>query len=182
MGSRQGGRVASVKVTGVAELEAFLRDQIAREDLNPAKGQLRQGTKTIANDYLIPELKATAASSGVPIAPAMAATARTRTDRLVVVTIGRVNPKLSGFKSAVGIAKAEKQGRKRHSQSMRTSLAWGSDLGPHPSNPGNPYGVPRNEQGYWVRATIARPDVFQTVKEKYQELLGQILNDYGRYR
>jgi hypothetical protein len=170
MASRSGARFVGAKFIGVAELEAFLRDQIAGEDLNPAKRDLRQGTKVIANDILIPALKDAAESSGVPIASRIAATARTRTDRFVTVTIGRgVNPKLSGYK----------RGSK---QSWRTSLAWGSDLGPHPDAPRNRYGVPRNPSGYWARSTISRPDIFNAVKDAYQELLGQILNDYGKYR
>jgi len=183
MGSRSGTRGVSINPRGVRELDAFLRDQIAREDLNPAKRQLRQGTKVIATNDLIPELQKAAAGSGVPIAPAMAATARTRTDRIVTVRIGAVNPKgLRGFKRGRGEGKATTSGyRTRNSQSDRTTLAYGSDRGPHPSNTrSNPYGVPRNEGGYWVAPGVAA--AFDRVKSAYSDLLGQILRDYGRYR
>lgn len=183
MGSRSGSRGVSINPQGLRELDAFLRDQIAREDLNPAKRDLRQGTKAIANAELIPVLQQAADASGVPIAPAMARTARTRTDRIVTVRIGAVNPRgLRGFRSGRGQAKAGSSGyRTRNSQSDRTTLAYGSDRGPHPSNKvSNPYGVSRNEAGYWVAPGVAA--AFDRVKRAYVDLLGQIMRDYGRYR
>lgn len=182
MASRSGTRAITAKVKGVAELDAFLRDQIAREDLNPAKRDLRQGTKRIAEAVLIPALKASAQGTGREMASRMADTARARTDRYVTVRIGAVNPKLSGFKKGVGIQKAERQGRKRHSQSYRTTLAWGSDKGPWPGNPINNYGIQRSDRGTWVLPTVTETQTWNDVKDAYQKLLGQILADYGRYR
>ena len=178
--SRMGMRGITVKTKGLRELDRFLDEQIAGEDLNPAKRQLRQGTKVIATDVVIPALKAGAESSGVPQAPKMAATARTRTDRVVFVRIGAVNPKLSGFKRGIGHGRADSQGRKRNSASYRTTLAWGSDKGPHPENPTNVYTVPRSPLGYWVKPSIS--GVLPEVKARYAALLDQILRDYGKYR
>jgi hypothetical protein len=190
MGSRTGSRGVTVKTIGLQKLDAFLRDQIAAEDLNPAKKELRQGTKVIGNDVVIPALKAGAEASGVPQAPAMAATARVRSDRIVFVRIGGVNPKLSGFKRGIGPARRAAGGKT--SQSHRTSLAWGSDKGPHPDArapkdgkahagaPANRYSVARRDGGYWVVQSISK--VVPEVREQYNALLGRILNSYGRYR
>lgn len=186
MGSRSGSAGVSVKVKGLKELDAFMRDQIAAEDLGTARKALRQGTKKIATDVLIPALKTSAAASGVPTAPAMAATARTRTDRIVTVRIGTVNPKLSGFKRGIGQGKAKaatsSTGRvgSKTSQGYRTGLAYGSDRGPHPLSPHNRYGVPRNEAGYWVGPAITK--AFTDVRSAYMQLLDDLLRDYGRYR
>lgn len=166
--SRQGGMSSSVQVTGVKELSKFLTEQIAREDLNPANRMLRQGTQEIARDILIPAIKANAASNPTPQAKAVAATTKTRSDRIVFVNAGRTNPKLSGYKRGTP-------------QRQRTSLAFGSDLGPHPKSKVNHYGVPRNESSYWFRKTVSDPAVFQKVKAAYDELLGRVLRSYGRY-
>ena len=154
---------ASVRVSGVKEVQAFMRDQIAEQDLKPATGELRAGTKAIANDLLIPELKAAAAASGVPIAAAMAATARARADRVVVVKIGAANPKLSGF-------------RRGKDAKYRTGMAWGSEHG------GGHYGADRNSAGYWVRPLVTGTELFGKVRDAYDDLIGRILASYGRHR
>lgn len=154
---------ASVRVTGVKDVQAFMRDQIADQDLKPATGELRAGTKAIANDLLIPELKAAAAASGVPIAVAMANTARARADRVVVVKIGAANPKLSGF-------------RRGKDAKYRTGMAWGSELG------GEHYGVARNGAGYWVRPLVTGTELFGKTRDAYDDLIGRILAKYGRHR
>jgi hypothetical protein len=153
----------SVSVRNVKEVQAFMRDQIADRDLKPATGDLRAGTKQIALELIIPELKRAAAQSGVPIAIAMADTARAKADRVVVVKIGAANPKLSGF-------------RRGKDTKYRTGMAWGSEMG------GGKYAVSRNESGYWVRPLMTSSGVFTKVKDAYAELLGRILADYGKYR
>lgn len=193
MASRQGAVQLYADRDGLYDVQRTLA-LIAAEDLNVAKRELRQGTKRIAEERLIPALWMGANSSGVPIAPALAQTARARTDRVVTVRIGAVNPKLSGFKRG----KASKRGgrqllnpttdrnsktpQKAYSQEQRTSLAWGSDLGPHPSNPVNHYGVPRNNRGYWVKSTVAANGTWESVAKAYEDLLDQLLRDYGKYR
>lgn len=177
MGSRTGGR--SVTFNNIDKVQAVL-NEISKDQLNVAKGELRQGTKAIANRIVIPALQVGAAGSGVPIAPKLAETARTRTDRVVTVRIGMTNPKLSGFNR-----KRKNKGSKPrpiNSQSQRTTLAYGSDRGPHPSNPQNHYGVGRNARGYWVLPTIASNGTWQAVKAEYQALLYRLLMEYGENR
>ena len=186
MGSRKGGQTLTIRVKGADELSAFMRDEIAREDLNVAKRELRQGSKKIAAEIFIPALKRAAASSGVPIAPAMADTARAQSDRLVVVMVGKVNPKLSGFRKGVGSKKGgagtSSTGRvgSKTSQGYRTTLAFGSNLGPHPAASRNRYGVSRSGSGYYVQPAIVA--AFSEVKKAYNNVLSRILADYGKYR
>ena len=185
MGSRKGG--FTYKVENVRIVEDTLK-QIAKVDLNPAKRDLRQGTKDIANERLIPALKMSAYGSGVPIAPAMADTMRTRTDRMVTVRVGAVNPKLRGFKSGIGEGKAKVRTHKvsgtkltSSSQSYRTTLAFGSDRGPYPGSSVNHYKVSRSDS-HWVKPGLNAPGTFKSVRDAYIALLRQILRDYGEYR
>lgn len=190
MASRSGGRGITAQIKGPKELDAFFRDQIIAEDLNEAKRQLRQGTKVIANDVLIPALKESAKAFS-PLAAKIADTSRTRTDRMVFVRIGAVNPKLRGFKAGKGATKAAKSDTsvgKQTSQSYRTTLAYGSDRGPwgDDANSGlgqrvGRYGFPRNRRGYWVLPTVSSTETWNQVKDAYQQLLDRILHDYGKY-
>lgn len=179
-------------IHGLAEVRRLLA-RIAREDLNVANRELRQGTKRIANDVLIPALKQSARASGVPIAPKMADTLRTRTDRFIHVRVGAVNPKLSGFKKGQGTQKIRRRGNaSASSQGYRTTLAWGSELGPWPNGhavkkdgskgaPVNHYKVGRS-RSHWVASGANAPGTWQSVKRAYQGLLNQILRDYGEGR
>ena len=191
MASRKGGM--TVDIHGLRDVQAVLAN-IRTQDLNVAKRDLRQGTKKIAQDTLIPALTMAANSSGVPIAPAMAKTMRARTDRIVTVQVGGVNPKLSGFKRGVGAKKAkvrtiEGRAATSSSQSYRTTLAWGSERGPWPGGraarrdgtrgePVNHYAVPRS-RSHWVVSGAQAPGTFNAVKAAYRDLLRRILREYG---
>lgn len=152
----------ATRITGVKEVQRFLKDQIADKDLKESTGKLRAGSKAIAEELILPELKAAAARSGVPIAGRIADTARAKADRVVVVKIGATNPKLSGF-------------RRGKDTKYRTGMAWGSEQG------GLRYGVSRNEAGYWVRPLMTGSDTWRKVRDRYQALLADILAEYGRY-
>lgn len=180
MGSRQGGR--SVSISNLSTVIIAL-EGIRKDELDTATGALRRYTRALANNTLIPALKEGAAASGVPIAPAMADTARSRTDRIVTVRIGAVNPKLSGFRRGVGEKKAaslalRKGGHSKSSQSYRTTLAWGSDKGPYPGADVNHYAVGRSNRGHWVLPTLGGP-VFGEIRDKYREFLNALLRKYG---
>lgn len=153
-----------------------------------ANKEMRKGTVKIAKETLIPALKMSAWGSGVPIAPAMAATMRAKSDRVVTVRVGGVNPKLSGFKTGVGDARANKGskanlgGRLATSRNYRTTLAWGSELGPGSTAHGNHYAVGRNTKGYWVQPGVDAPGTLSSVKTAYTALLNSIIDRYSRYR
>lgn len=150
-----------------------------------ANGEMRAGAKKIAQENLIPALRMSAFSSGVPIAPAMAGTMRVKSDRVIAVQVGGVNPKLRGFKRGVGVARQtgrRASGRDATSRSDRTTLAWGSEFGPHPKSAANRYAVPRNNRGYWVQPGVNAPGTLTTVKAAYETLLASIIRKYSRYR
>ena len=153
-----------------------------------ANREMRKGSMKIAQDVVIPALTMSAYSSGVPIAPAMAATMRAKSDRVVTVAVGAVNPKLSGFKRGVGEKRAKKGagglkgGRSATSKNYRTTLAWGSELGPYPGAKHNHYATGRNERGHWVQPGVRAPGTLAAVKDAYAALLNQIIAKYSRYR
>jgi len=157
-----------------------------------ANRELREAAKSIARDILIPQMKRTARSSPVPIARAMAETARPKSDRLIAVQVGGVNPPLSGFRRGRGVKRAgsaqTSSGRQATSRTYRTTLAWGSEFGPkggrvlptrgnnRPGGPVNHYKVPRNERGYWVLPAVE--DVRGKARDRYREALDDIVAKY----
>lgn len=159
---------------GVERVQAVL-SLIERDKLNVAKKELRAGAKEIAQEVLIPALMREAETSGVPIAPIMAATARAKSDRIVTVRIGSVNPKLSNWRS-----KGTGKPRGAKSKSRRTTLAYGSDRGPHPSSKANYYATSRDKSHY-VQPTVDANATWQEVVARYRALLNRLLSDYGKY-
>ena len=161
----------------LSEVEDSLRKQETKE--------LRASAKQIAKDVVIPALKRSAAASPVPIAPAFADTARPKSDRVVMVQIGGVNPKLSGFKSHVGTRRAKKGagslkgGREATSKNYRTTLAWGSELGPYPGSKHNHYAVGRSTS-WWVRA--GTQEAIPGALERYEYALSKIIARAGANR
>ena len=172
-------------------------------DLIPARlsanREMRAAAKSIAEDLLIPQMKRTARSAPVPIARAMAETARAKSDRLIMVQVGGVNPPLSGFRRGIG-TKRRKSGaagrtsgrREATSRTFRTTLAWGSEFGPKggrakpsrgPNTPAgavNHYKVQRNERGYWVIPAVE--DVQVRAVERWEQALESVIDRYIRFR
>lgn len=166
MAATKAGRV---DIHGIAAVNAVLA-KIAKEDLNPARKALRDGSKRIANDTVIPALKIAANASGVPIAPRMADTMRAASDRVVFVRVGGVNPRLSGFRR-----------RSKSSKPYRTTLAWGSELGPYPGAKVNHYDATRS-RSHWAAKGAGSPATWAKAKREYQDLLDRVLREYGRPR
>jgi len=162
-----------------------------------ANREMRAAAKAIGQDILIPQMKRTARSAPVPIARAMAETARAKSDRLIMVQVGGVNPPLTGFKRGVG-TKRRKGGaagrtsgrREATSRTFRTTLAWGSEFGPKggrarpsrgantPSGPVNHYKVPRREGGYWVLPAV--DDVHNRATGRWEDAINHIIAKYTR--
>lgn len=139
--------------------------------------ELRKQTKTMSERVIIPEVQARGRATGRPFDEAMAATARAFNDRLPVVKVGAVNPKVSGFKrTAVGDRKT-----------ARGQLAWGSEKGPkggarrgkHAAKGVNYYGKPRNETGYWVYWAINSAKVTRGVIQGYGEVVDTIFEKWA---
>lgn len=161
-----------------------------------ANREMRNAAKGIATDLLIPQMKRTARSAPVPIARAMAETARAKSDRLIMVQVGGVNPPLSGFKRGVGAKRAKGRtggvGRDASSRTFRTTLAWGSEFGPKggrrqptragwksPSGAVNHYKVPRSERGYWVLPAVE--DVMVKAQDRWEYALQAVVDKYVRF-
>lgn len=156
-----------------------------------ANRELRTAAKSIATDILIPQMKRTARTAPDKIARAMAETARAKSDRIVVVQVGGVNPPLRGFKRGVGHKRARGRtmstGRDSTSRNWRTTLAWGSEFGPWPGGRAvkadksrggfvNHYRVARTSRGYWVIPAIT--DVMGKAQARYGEAVDDIINKY----
>lgn len=162
-----------------------------------ANAELRDAAGEIAKDLLIPQMRRTARSAPVPIARAMAETARVKRDRVIAVQVGGVNPPLSGFKRGVGGKRANGRtggaGRDATSRTFRTTLAWGSEFGPLggrrrpsrgsnvPAGPVNHYKVARNyPRGYWVLPAVE--DVRVKAVQRFKRAVDEIVDYHTRGR
>jgi hypothetical protein len=162
-----------------------------------ANRELRQAAKEIANDLLIPQMKRTARSAPVPIARAMAETARAKSDRLIAVQVGGVNPPLSGFRRGVGVKRARGRSggkmRDATSRTFRTTLAWGSEFGPLggrrrpsrgdnvPAREVNHYKVARRyPRGYWVLPAV--DDVRVKAQARFKRAVDEIVDYHTQGR
>lgn len=192
-----GVKYVQIKMARIADGLTWNKDGT---DLVPsrtvANRELRDAAGEIARDLLIPQMKRTARSSPVPIARAMAETARAKRDRLIAVQVGGVNPPLSGFKRGVGAKRARgrstSSGRDSTSRTYRTTLAWGSEFGPKggrtkpsrgnniPSGAVNHYKVPRNERGYWVLPAVE--DIRVKAWQRFKRAVDEIVDYHTRGR
>lgn len=136
--------------------------------------ELRKQVRIMARDVIIPELKDKAAATGHELDSRMADSARAVNDRLPVVKVGYVNPKVSGFK------------RTKDKKYARGQLAYGSEYGPkggakkgkHAGLGVNYYGKPRNERGYWVYWAINSGRVTRGVIQGYGEVVDAIFEKW----
>lgn len=137
--------------------------------------ELRKQVKVMSDRVIIPALRRQALATGDPLTIAMAATARAKQDRLPIVKVGAVNPKVSGFK------RTEVSRRPR----ARGQLAWGSERGPWdhdaPSGIGRKTGAyarARNPRGYWVYWAISSAAVTRGVIQGYGEVVDAIFDKW----
>lgn len=129
----------AVQVVG---LTAYLEPlKLFTGDRRALNAELRQHSKAIATD-LLPEVRAAVAKSPAPQARKMAATARVHSDRVPVIVVGKVNPKLSGFRRR-GQSAAE---AKRRRGSLAAGVLQGGKGGRRDTKADeNYYRIPRNE-------------------------------------
>jgi hypothetical protein len=167
------------------EVYGYYKDGTPKTRSKP-NAELRQAAKDIAQDVVVPQVVRAARSSRTPQAKAVATTAKAKSDRLVMVQIGQAIPPLSGFRRFRRSAKGTPD-TARDNTRWKTSVAWGSELGPHPDSDRNHYKAPRvaggyksETSGYWVR-----PGVQNSMKEavkRFEEALDRIVSTYSRYR
>lgn len=139
--------------------------------------ELRKQVRIMANDVIVPALKQKAQATGHPLDARMADTARAVNDRLPVVKVGYVNPKLSGFKRTATTRRKYARGQ----------LAYGSEYGPkggaragrHDGLGVNYYGKPRNERGYWIYWAINSGAVTRGVIQGYSAVVNAIFERWA---
>jgi hypothetical protein len=131
-------------------------------------GELRRESKEIATAAL-PTVRRLVAAGRTPQSRKMADTARAKSDRMPIVRIGAVNPKLSGFR------------RGSNSDRMRGSLAWGVEKGPAGGPRGrlrsNVYGVPRSSGGYVIGPHVGT--IADAVVPAYADALERAMHNAG---
>ena len=140
--------VKGVEMEGMTETIQSVRgitDALQRKETN---AQLRMAARTCAT-VLAGQLVRAAHSSGVPVAPKVAASVRVKSDRLPVVSIGnsRVGP-----------------------------VMWGSERGP--AGEPNRFAVPPNPGGYWIAPTVERFGQSQA-PDVYKRAVYEILHEQG---
>ena len=187
-GKRKGGMGVNVDVYGVDTVQAELNR--IHKSLRPnATSELRQGTKEIGREVLLPELEEyTRWSPTAKLAHAIWETGTVRSDRIVHVDFGRKKPAISGIKQG-----RAKKGQGYANKRSWGTLAWGSELGPKGGGKTdraglrggarkgvNYYGAPRNESGYWVQPALKPGAIgWRAVRDAYVELVMEITRKWG---
>lgn len=123
----------AVEVLGVEETLRAVRS-LGADLRKGANAEIRAAAKQTAAGLVV-ELQASARSSGVPLAPRVAATAKVKSDRFPTVVIG-------GSK-AVGRYGAP-----------ASAVIWGTEHGPA-SDP-NRFAVDANSGGYWIAPAVEK--------------------------
>lgn len=159
MGAQQGGGF-SVQVVGLdAALRVLTRTGAELHNLDASAVRLSNSTlraeaKQLADRFGKGTVGPLVAVHGGPQGPALADTIRPKADRMPIVRIGAVNPRLSGFKARRRTAAT---GRRRIDPSRwKGSLAWGVEKGPHPLSLADRYGRGRRPGGYVLGPRLAQ--------------------------
>jgi hypothetical protein len=124
-------------------------------ELRPGvNGEIRQAAERSAGELVV-ELQSSAASSGVPVAPRVASSAKVKRDRIPTVYIGG----------------GKRVGRRGAPAGV---LAWGSEQGP--KGHVNHFGVPAGS-GYWIAPAVARAG--PRAVETFRRALADIYRKHG---
>ena len=166
--------VESVRVVG---LQAYLEPlKAVTGDKRALNTELRQFSKLIAID-LLPEVRAAVGKSAAPQSAKMADTARVHSDRVPVIVVGKVNPKLSGFRRR-GMSAAES---KRRRGSLAAGVLQGGKGGRRDTRADeNYYRIPRNEHWGTLGAAL-RPDsaLMRQAQDLYVRFLFAAMRRHG---
>lgn len=103
-------------------------------------------------------------SSPAPQAAAMSATVRAKRDRMIVIRVGAVNPRLSGWRRRAG------------NSQWRGSLAWGVEKGNYPGTR-DEYGVARSSVGHGVARVL--PELTDKAAEAYADIILEVVRRNG---
>jgi len=143
-----------------------------------ANSNLRFEAKQVADRFGKEVVAPLVSAHGGGIGPAMADTIRPKADRLPIVRIGAVNPRLTGWKGTAGRNRTKQRGRNIPTNLWKGSLAWGMEFGPHPrTSPRNPYGRPRSGGGYVLGPRM--DDLERKLAPLYVPLLAEAFSTAG---
>jgi len=153
-------------------LESTLRDlqHFQRDIRKLTSGELRRDSKAIATAAL-PVVRRLVAGGRAPQSRKMADTIRAKSDRMPMVVVGAVNPRLSGFKRGGQAAR------------QKGSLAWGVEKGPAggprglPGRRRNVYKIPRSSRGYALGPGM--PRIADAVVPAYADALEAAMKRAG---
>lgn len=129
----------------------------------------------MAGRVIVPAIVAAGHATGNPLDGRMADTARAVNDRLPVVKVGKVNPKLSGFK------------RTKNRTYARGQLGYGSEYGPlggarkgkHRGLGVNYYGKPRADRGYWITYAVGSARVTRGIIQGYSAVVDAVFDKWA---
>lgn len=144
----------TVTTDGIEETLAKLRG-VEKDLRKEANAEIRVAAKRTAGE-LADELRRAAATSGVPVAPLVAAAITVKSDRFPTVVIG-------------GNKKVGRRGARA------AALVWGSEHGPRGDV--NHFGVPPSS-GYWIAPTVARFEESHAVPA-FKSAIAEIVARYG---
>ncbi len=170
-GRTAGGASFAVDVEGLREsLEILTRAGAMVRGLDTgnvyyANSELRQEARALADHLARTTIVPLIRAGRAPQSAKMAETVRTKADRMPVVRIGAVNPKLSGWRSG-----------RPENRRYRGSLAWGIERGPGPGRP-NRYRQPRSGRGYILGPNMAL--IADRVLPRYRQLVYRALQTAG---
>lgn len=173
----RGSAAFAVRVDGIDDVLrrlTALQDQALKQDANRF---LRDNATAIA-ERMLPAVKAATAAGAAPQSAAVAQTARSKRDRRPTVTLGTVNPKISGMRR-----------RGSGNRAARGSIAFGAVFGPaggHRSDGAgrakgaNFYGITRDAGGGRLGAAMAETGpIFRAALREYQDVLAQVARAVG---
>lgn len=150
------GVKGAITVEFAGLLDTLKAVRSVQAELRPrVNGDIRDAAGTCASK-LLPHLEASAAASGVPVAPRVARSMKVSRDRVPAVSIGGASP--------VG----------RHG-ARAGALVWGSEQGPKGAI--NHFGVPPSS-GYWIAPAVAAFERGPALHE-FEAALGRIFRRYG---
>lgn len=162
------GAPGAAFVIDLQGLESVLQDiQYLDADIRRLVNKpLRQDAKRIA-ETARPLVESLVRRGPAPQSRAMAATVRARADRMPVIAVGAVNPRLSGFK------------RGGQARRYKGSIAWGVEKGPAggprrhsrggPRRRSNVYRIARSSRGYVIGPNMER--IADAVVPAYADVL-----------
>lgn len=138
-----------------------------------ANAELKLAAKDLADRFGKDVVAPTISAYGGGIGPAMADTIRPKVDRMPIVRIGAVNPKLSGWTSR------PKHPRTRNvaPSKWKGSLAHGAELGPYGGSNRNPYGRRRASGGHAIGPRTSR--IEQQLVPLYMPLVAAAMESAG---